>query len=153
MNKVNITSVGSVQTYENDNKTPKHTSFKWDGNYDGQLANIDIRIDNNGKKNKTKLKFTNDDLIDMLSGPVDSNPIDERLMNDFLSDRSLLHPVMMSTQVLPQSNDIPVIFESDLAPLSTTMSSKTKKRRTKSKQHKNKNKSNKQKSKSKRKSK
>lgn len=145
MNKVNITSVGSVQTYENDNKTPKHTSFKWDGNYDGKIANIDILIDNNGKKNKSKLKFTNDDLIDMLSGPVDSNPIDERLMNDFLRDKSLLHPVMMSTQVLPQSNDIPVIFESDLAPLSTTMSSKTKKRRTKSKQHKTK--SNKQKSK------
>ena len=146
MNKINITSVGSVQTYENDNKKPKHTTFKWDGNYDGKIANIDIRIDNNGKKNKSKLKFTNDDLIDMLSGPVNSNPIDERLMNDFLSDRSLLHPVMMSTQVLPQSNDIPVIFESDLAPLST-VSSKTKKRRTKSKQHKNKNKSNKQKSK------
>lgn len=141
MNKVNITSVGSVETYENDNKTPKHTSFKWDGNYDGKIANIDIRIDNNGKKNKSKFKFTNDDLIDMLSGPIDPNPIDERLMNDFLSDINA-SPDVVSSQFLS---------DTDLDPFSTTMSSKTKKRRHKSKQHKMK--SNKQNRKSKRRNK
>jgi hypothetical protein len=144
MNKVNITSVGSVETYENNKKIPKYSSFEWNGNYDGKTANIDIRIDNNGKKNKSKIQLTNDELIKMLSGPVDSSPIDERLMNDFLSDRNVtLHPsIMLSHQ---KKNVMPMMFVEHLEPLSTANSSKTKKRRNRLKQHKNK--SNKQKNK------
>jgi len=147
MNKVNITSVGSIETYENAKKTPKHTSFKWNGNYDGKIANIDIRVNNNGKKNKSKITLTNNELIDMLSGPVDSNPIDERLINDFLSDTmppnyQQSSPIMTSSHFLSPLNDT---HQSDLATFSTVMSSKTKKRRHKSKHHKNK--SNKRKSK------
>jgi hypothetical protein len=137
MNTVNITSVGSVETYEKDKKTPKHTSFKWNGNYDGQLANIDIRFDNNGKKNKSKITLTNDDLVNMLSGPVDPNPIDERLFNDFLSENAFIVSPDTDNLMKP-SNKLPILFESDLAPFSRVMSSKTKKQRKKLKHYKNK---------------
>jgi hypothetical protein len=138
MNKVNITSVGSLETYENNKKTPKHTSFKWNGDYDGKIANIDVRINNNGKINNSKLKLTNDELINMLSGPVDSKSIDERLFNDFLGENTFMVLSPNLTNLISPSNKLSVLFESDLAPFSTLMSSKTKKRRNKLKHYKNK---------------
>ena len=38
MNKITITSTGSTKsTYKENNQSPKHTTIKWDGEYDGKV--------------------------------------------------------------------------------------------------------------------
>ena len=155
MNKVQIKNLGSTEiTYKVNNKSPKRTSLKWDGDYDGNIAKIDVSINDNGKKKRSKIKLTNDELMNIFSSPVDTSPIDERLINDLLGPMNESQQMMpMSSQMMPMSMPDEMIFISDdiIGSKLSSYSNKQKKRRhnkTKKRHHK----SNKSKSKSKSKS-
>ena len=141
MNKITITSTGSTKsTYKENNQSPKHTTIKWDGEYDGKNAKINVSV--NGKK--SKIKFTDDELIDLLSSQVNSSSIDERLFNDLLvpvnqspqvmsMPMPVSMPMSMPNEIFTMSDNMPIIIKSNsMSPLN-----KTKKRRHK--KHKNKN--------------
>ena len=159
MNKVFIKNVGSTETtYKENNKSPKRSSLKWTGNYDGNNAKINVSINDNGKIKKSRIKLTNDELINILSNQVDTTPIDERLFNDLLSPineseqmmiTSMSQMMPMSSQMMPMSSQMISIpdemnsFSDDMIGSKLKLySNKTKKRRNnKTKKRRNKVKS------------
>ena len=144
MNKVFIKNIGSTEViYKENNKSPKRTSLKWDGNYDGNNAKINVSINDNGKKKKSKINLTNDEVMSIFSQPVDTTPIDERLFNDILSPMNESRPMMsMSSQMIPMSSQIMLIPDNIRGSKSRSYSNKSKKRRNnKTKKRRNKVKS------------
>ena len=124
MNKVFIKNIGSTEViYKENNKSPKRTSLKWDGNYDGNNAKINVSINDNGKKKKSKINLTNDEVMSIFSQPVDTTPIDERLFNDILS------PMNESRQIMPMSSQMMLIPDNIRGSKSRSYSNKSKKRR------------------------
>jgi hypothetical protein len=82
-------NMGSTKTtIKQNNKTTK-SSIEWKGNYDGKLADIHISVNNNGRNEKMNIKLNNNDLMNLLGHPVVEEQIDERLVNDFFSDRPM----------------------------------------------------------------
>ena len=82
-------NMGSTKTtIKQNNKTTK-SSIEWKGNYDGQLADIHISVNNNGRNEDMNIKLNNEDLMNLLGHPVVEEQIDERLANDFFSDRPM----------------------------------------------------------------
>jgi hypothetical protein len=65
-------------------------SAEWDVNYDGDLANIKLDTDTNGKKEHKKFKLTNDDINAMLNVPSHALSLDSRLQSDFLSSPTIV---------------------------------------------------------------
>jgi hypothetical protein len=82
-----IKNKGIAQTYyENSHHRKKAGEIKWNAKYDGELANIKVDVNNNGKKNKYRVQLNNEDLVDILSIPSINQPLEQRLQNDFLRD-------------------------------------------------------------------
>ena len=91
-------NMGSTKTtIKQNNKTTK-SSIEWKGNYDGKLADIHISVNNNGRNEDMNIKLNNNDLMNLLGHPVVEEQIDERLVNDFFSDRPM--PFIIKEQPL-----------------------------------------------------
>ena len=103
-------NMGSTKTtIKQNNKTTK-SSIEWKGNYDGQLADIHISVNNNGRNEDMNIKLNNEDLMNLLGHPVVEEQIDERLANDFFSDRPMPfiineQPRLQLTQLTNKKNN------------------------------------------------
>ena len=58
-------------------------TVKWDGTFDGEVANLDIDLETNGKKKAMHVDLTKEDLVDLFSMNPTDMPLDERLAKDF----------------------------------------------------------------------
>ena len=63
----------------------KQYKMAWNGDYDGDKANIIIDIDNNGNKQKENITLNNEELMSMFNYPVHPMSLETRLTNDFMS--------------------------------------------------------------------
>jgi hypothetical protein len=79
-NYINIDNTGLTKViYTEGSKSPKQTIFKWDGKYDGKDAIVHMNLDVDGKKTKSNIKLSNDELMKILGANVVDKPIDQRL--------------------------------------------------------------------------
>jgi hypothetical protein len=145
MNKVFIKNVGSTETtYKENNKLPKRSSLKWNGNYDGNIAKINVSINDNGKRKKSRINLTNDEIISIISNHVNTTPIDERLFNDLLTPVNESDDMMITavSQMMPVSSQMNSLSDDIIGSKIKSYSNKTKKRRNnKTKKRRNKSKS------------
>jgi hypothetical protein len=126
-NYINIDNTGLTKViYTEGNQSPKTTVFKWDGNYDGKNADIHMNLDVDGKKTKSNIRLSNDDLMKIISANVVDKPIDQRLqtfdedISNIYSPSSMMilsqKPQMMSHQstipVFIDEMPEPIIFDS-----------------------------------------
>lgn len=82
-----IKNKGITQTYFQDSHHRKKANeIKWNAKYDGNLANIKVDVNTNGKKDKYRVQLNNEDLANILSIPAVNQPLEQRLQNDFLGD-------------------------------------------------------------------
>jgi hypothetical protein len=65
------------------NNKGKMQDIKWDADYDGDVANVQLEITDNNKNKKVKIELTNEDIADMLNVDVVNTDINERLLHDF----------------------------------------------------------------------
>lgn len=82
-----IQNYGFTKTMILDNDKIKENNIQWKGNYDGNIANIDVGINDNGSKEFVSMQLTNDDLIHLFGVQPVQMPLEKRLINDFLSDK------------------------------------------------------------------
>lgn len=61
-------------------------NIKWEGHSDGNTGIMKIMRDINGNKTSETLKFTKDELEELLNQTVNEMPIDQRLIRDFMRD-------------------------------------------------------------------
>ena len=92
-----VQNYGMTKTIINKNNKKSQNEINWVGDYDGNLANIALTINDNGKKGNIQMQLNNDDLLNLLNVPSVQKPIDERLMDDFLNKQST--PVVLENLV------------------------------------------------------
>lgn len=83
-----IKNVGITKTFIKDNNKKYSNEMKWDGIYDGKLAKLNLDVNDNGNKQHVHMELDNKDLIKLLSRESVNVPIDQRLENDFLYNKS-----------------------------------------------------------------
>ena len=74
---------GFAKTIILNDKQDIHNEIKWQGDYDGNMANINIGMNNNGNSEFVSMKLDNNDLRQLFGiQPVEMS-LDKRIMNDF----------------------------------------------------------------------
>ena len=82
-----IKNRGITSTIIRENNHSHINETKWDADYDGDVAHIDVATNNDGKINQYKIHLDNEDLAHMLSLPSVDMPLEERLQMDYGSER------------------------------------------------------------------
>jgi len=78
-----IKNRGMTQTIIIDNNNNQINQLNWEADYDGDVANISIDTDTNGKSNHYDIKLDNNDLDNILNVESVNIPIHKRLKMDF----------------------------------------------------------------------
>ena len=152
-----ITNQGITKTiiHDNNNMNDKVNLVNWDMNYDGNMANIHVKNNMNGKCKSYDISMDNNGLEQILNMPTINIPIDKRLKNDFYQDlyqlkpynkktyknkkhHTMMTPTMMTPTIInryiasPQENEefiIPLNINSRLSENYTNTPNKRHKRR------------------------
>lgn len=82
-----ITSYGFVNINEGTNNIKNE--INWMGNYDGNKANVDVNIINNGHSEFVSMQLNNNDIMKLLGIQSIQLPLEHRLLNDFSNTISL----------------------------------------------------------------
>ena len=85
-----IDNKGITQTkvYDNNNNKINEKDIKWDAKYDGNIADINLEMKNDGEKKKLYMKFNNEDLAEILNVPSVGNDLLKRIKNDYKKPKS-----------------------------------------------------------------
>jgi hypothetical protein len=79
-----IQNYGFTKTLIKDNNRKSKSEIKWIGDYDGNKANIQLDINDNGNNKLVSIQLDNNDLMNLLGiQPVEMS-LENRLSNDFL---------------------------------------------------------------------
>jgi len=84
-----IQNYGFTKTMIKDNDQIRQNEIQWKGNYDGNVANINVGMNDNGNQEFVSMQLTNDDLIHLLGVQPVQIPLEKRLMNDFYRPMTL----------------------------------------------------------------
>jgi hypothetical protein len=103
-----IKNRGTTKTIIYDNNRNHINEINWDANYDGNVANISIDTEGNGKSKHFDIKLDNNDLANLLNIQSVNMPIDKRLKIDFNEENYLNEPYFIE---LPTNTREPIIEE------------------------------------------
>ena len=95
-------SSGSAQSVTINNGKAKTNGLKWDANYNGEVANVDLNLNENGREQHYKVEMTNEELekiANMFATRSNDEIIDKRLLADFNENN-------MKPQMILEINDI-----------------------------------------------
>jgi hypothetical protein len=79
-----IKNYGITKTIIKDNEHKLNHEVKWMGDYDGEIANIQFDINDNGSKEFVSMQLNNTDLMKLLGVQPIQMSLEERLSQDFL---------------------------------------------------------------------
>jgi hypothetical protein len=83
-----IQNYGFTKSIFQDNHHTLQNQIQWKGDYDGNIANIDINIDDNGNRELVSMQLDNNDIAQIFgTHPVEIS-LEKRLVNDFLSHKN-----------------------------------------------------------------
>jgi len=78
-----IKNRGIIKTIFHDNNHNHVNQINWDADYDGDVANISVDSNTDGKRNHYAVSLDNQDLANILTIPSIDIPLDKRLKMDF----------------------------------------------------------------------
>jgi hypothetical protein len=119
MSQTYIKNKGTIKTHiYNDNEKDKVEELKWNADYDGDEANVELDY-NNGKRNKHyNFQLDNENLAELLNIPSVNMPLEKRLMRDFRKTRKQ-QPIYIELD-LPSSNSSFNSSTSEFFPITET---------------------------------
>jgi hypothetical protein len=80
-----IQNYGFTKTlFQDDDNNEYNNMVKWEGEYDGKLANIDVDINDNGKRQLVSMQLNNNDIRNMFGIQPVEGSLEKRLTKDFL---------------------------------------------------------------------
>ncbi len=74
---------GATQFVVNHNNKQRRGEVKWNIDYDGKDADIDLDVTKNNKSKHYSYHLTNKDLVDMLKTPTKKTTLETQLIQDF----------------------------------------------------------------------
>jgi hypothetical protein len=83
---------------KNNNHTLQNKLIKWNGDYDGDVANINIGINNNNKEKFINVQLTNDELMDIFKIQPVEIPLEKRLSHKFLHKPIILEGALIKSR-------------------------------------------------------
>ena len=89
---VNIQNYGFTKTIIKNNNKKTKNEINWIGDYDGNMANVDITINDNGEKEHIVMELTNDDINALLGIQPVNMSLEDRLKNDFFDTEYSYNP-------------------------------------------------------------
>jgi hypothetical protein len=89
-----VENFGFAKTIIKNNKRKLNNEVNWVSNYDGDTANINLSIIENGKKDNFNMHLNRDDIIDLFGVQSVELPLEQRLINDFLNKSLVLDKVI-----------------------------------------------------------
>lgn len=101
-----IKNIGATQSFIHNNNKNKFSEMNWDSDYDGNVANILVNSNNNGKRHQYNISLDNNDLANLLNVPSVSTPIDKRLKMDFKRPQMIEHNPQALMVHLPYSDEM-----------------------------------------------
>jgi len=87
-----IKNKGTTKTIIHDNNHTHTNKTNWDADYDGDIANISIDTDINGKSKHFDITLDNNDLANILNVESVNIPINKRLETDFYKSPYMSEP-------------------------------------------------------------
>jgi hypothetical protein len=87
-----IKNQGITKTIYHNNNDNHINQINWDADYDGDIANISINTNTDGRRNHYDIKLDNEDLANLLNIQSIDMPIDQRLKQDFYKPSYLQEP-------------------------------------------------------------
>jgi hypothetical protein len=112
-----IKNRGTTKTIIHNNNHNDVSEINWDADYDGDIANIELDVNENGKRGHYDVRLTNDDLAGLLNIPSVDQPLDKRLLNDFTTEEPEIYKIEFKNDPLLQPSVSPFLKASsaDLA--------------------------------------
>lgn len=107
-----VKSQGMSQTIIQKPGVNNVNQINWDADYNGQMANLNLDVNTNGKKDNFTLQLSKGDLENLLNIPSVEKPLEERLEDDF----SVMGDFAPILQYKPQ----PYLFRPSVYPKSKT---------------------------------
>ena len=105
-----IKNRGETTTLIHNNKHNDISKINWDAEYDGDIANVSLDLNTNGRNEHFDIQLDNDDLADILNIPTVNTPIDKRLKYDFRPKRIKQLPYMVE---IDNTNSPPELIENN----------------------------------------
>ena len=99
-----IKNTGLNKTIIGNNNGKQIEEIKWNANYDGNKAKIDLNTNLNGKKKGYHYTLNNADLAELFNMDTINLPIHKRLNNDFNGSRFRNEPIIYKIE-LPDLNE------------------------------------------------
>ena len=75
---------GFAKTIINKNNKKTKNEIMWNGDYNGNIANIEVNMNDNGNREIIKMQLDNNDILNMLGVQPINIPLEQRLQTDFL---------------------------------------------------------------------
>jgi hypothetical protein len=100
-----IENKGTKQIFIHKNNHNYYDKIKWNANYDGNVANINLKRNNNGKKDYYDILLDNKDLANLLTVPSINKPIHKRLQIDF-KKQPKIYKIEIPNELLDNSDSI-----------------------------------------------
>lgn len=98
-----IKKQGITQTIVHDNKHHNHfNQINWDTDYDGNTANISVKTNTDGKRDRFDISLDNEDLAHILNIPSVNTPIHKRLKIDFQKPSYKVEPYILELPTTPR---------------------------------------------------
>ena len=87
-----IKNKGISKTIIHNNNKNYYNEIDWDADYDGEIANLSVNINENGKTGYFNTQINNNELAGLLNIPIVESTLDKRLYDDFLNKRTKIAP-------------------------------------------------------------
>jgi hypothetical protein len=87
-----IKNKGISKTIIHNNNKNYYNEIDWDADYDGEIANLSVNMNENGRTEHFITHLNNNELSGLFNIPSVSSTLDKRLYNDFLNKRTNIIP-------------------------------------------------------------
>lgn len=110
-----IKNRGTTKTIIHDNNHNRISEMNWDADYDGDVANISIDTESNGRTKHFDIKLGNNDLANLLNIQSVNMPINKRLRMDFDNPNFNPEPYYIELPTYELKSKEPIINEPEVS--------------------------------------
>jgi hypothetical protein len=104
---VYIQTLGTSETNIDVNNKKSQSKLKWLGDYDGEIAKLQVDVNNDNNRKVYKFEMNNEQLSHLLGMPPVDMPLDKRLEMNFLGREPVRKDVDLMLELSNKKNEIP----------------------------------------------
>jgi len=107
IDNVYIQTLGTSETNMDVNNKKSQSKLKWLGDYDGEIAKLQVDINNDNNRKVYKFEMNNEQLSHLLGMPPVDMPLDKRLEMNFLGREPVRKDMDLMNELSNKKTEIP----------------------------------------------